>query len=164
METAGRVLLRIFSPRWARSGRSAGICLVLTLALCATGLAAQPRAAAYDARRLDVPRDLNDGWLIRPGDDPSYASPALDDSDWTSFNLQTQLAKALRGAHSQVVWYRLHLQVDPTQTGIALREETLARAFEVYVNGERLMSSGRLAPFRSTPTTPRFSLPFRIAW
>ena len=129
-------------------GRMAGIYLALILALGTTGLLAQASPATFDAKRLDVPRDLNDDWLVHPGDDPSYAEPILDDSRWTAINLQTPLPTVLHGARPQIVWYRLHVQVDPGQTSIALREETLARAFEVYVNGERLMTSGQFEPFR----------------
>lgn len=155
-----KTLLRVVFEMTRRRTRSrlAGIYLALilalilappSLALVTPGLSAQASPTAFDARRLDVPRDLNDGWLVQPGDDPAYANPSFDDSGWAPINLQTPLATALHGAHPQIVWYRLHLQVDPSQTGIALREETLARAFEVYVNGERFMTSGQLAPFRS---------------
>ena len=125
----------------------AGI-LALLLVAAATALPAQANSAAFDAKRLSVPRDLNDGWLVKPGDAPSYADPNLHDSNWTAFNPQTSLASALHGAHPPIVWYRLHLQIDPTQTGIALREETLARAFEIFVNGERLITTGQVSPFR----------------
>jgi len=144
--------------------RMPGICLALalvplTLTAGATGLKAQAGPAAVDARRLDVARDLNDGWLIQSGDNPSYAAPGFDDSNWTAVDLNTPLAKVLHGAHPQIVWYRLRVQVDPTQTGLALREETLARAFEVYVNGERLMTSGHFDPFRSYTYKARILAP-----
>ncbi len=129
---------------------AARVALILALgaALGATRLSAQATTAASDAKHMDVPRDLNDGWLIQSGDNPAYANPSFDDATWTAINIQTPLAKVLHGARPQIVWYRLHLQVDPTQTDLALREETLARAFEVYVNGERLMTSGHFDPFR----------------
>jgi hypothetical protein len=140
---------------WAiTKGRMAGafaamILAALILASGATCLMAQSSPQAKDARRFDVARELNDGWLIQTGDDPAYASPGLNDSNWTAINLDTPLATVLHGAHPQIIWYRLHVQVDATQTGLALREESLARAFEVYVNGERLMTSGHFDPFRA---------------
>jgi sigma-B regulation protein RsbU (phosphoserine phosphatase) len=129
--------------------------ILLILAASAPGMWAQGLTAklamkpgTFDATRLTAPRVLGGTWLIHAGDDPSYADPALDDSAWTAFNLQTPLPATLDGARPAVVWYRLKIQVDPTQTGIALREETLARAFEIYVNGERIMALGQFAPFR----------------
>ncbi len=136
-----------------------GICLVFALVLAlilalnlgVTGVWAQSSATGFDAKRLDVPRDLDDGWVVmQTNDDPSYASPSFNDSSWKPFDLHVSVQDLLqqRQQHSRIIWYRLHLQVDPTVTGLALREETLAHAFEIYVNGERLMSSGQVAPIR----------------
>ena len=124
------------------------ICLTLTLVLGGTGVLAQTSDRDYDATRLDAPRDLNDNWLLHPGDDMNYAAPGFDDSGWAPYNLSVALPSILPD-HPQTVWYRLHVKVNPKQTGISLREETLAHAFEVYVNGERLMTTGHVAPFRS---------------
>lgn len=141
-----RTLLR--DVLFAMAGRRmARICVALTLVLGATGLLAQASPVAFDATRLDAARDLDDGWRMHAGDDPSYANPGFDDSNWPAFDLQTPLQQALHGARPQIVWYRLQVQVNRAQTNIALREETLARAFEIYVNGERLAVSGNLAPF-----------------
>ncbi len=48
---------------------------------------------------------------------------------------------------TQVVWYRLHVKTDPAATGLALSERNVSRAFEIYVNGERLIASGKVAPY-----------------
>lgn len=143
MDTLSRHIVFAITRR-----RAVAVCLALVLVQGAMGLFAQAAPAVFDARRLDVPRELNDDWRLYSGDDPAYANPNLNDVDWSAFNLKTPLPTALHGAHPRVVWYRLHIQVDPTRTGIALREETLARAFEVYVNGERLLASGQFEPFR----------------
>ena len=122
--------------------------LTLIVAMNAVALYALSPAAAFDATHLSVPRNLNSSWLLKAGDDPTFAQPGLDDSNWTAFDLQTPLQTVLRGATPQIVWYRIHMRVDPAQSGVALREESLARAFEVFVNGERIMTSGQFAPFR----------------
>ena len=124
------------------------IWLALALALGATGLWAQAIEKPFDAKRLDVPRDLDDGWVVHSGDDPAYSDPSFEDSSWTALDLHTNLSTALHGERPEVVWYRLHVRVDPTETGVALREDTLARAFEVYVNGEPLIKSGQFNPLR----------------
>src|ERR1035437_10385775 len=54
-----------------------------------------------------------------------------------------------------VIWYRIRAKVDPIQTGLALREMMISRAFEVYVNGERLMASGQVSPFVPYTTNSR---------
>jgi sigma-B regulation protein RsbU (phosphoserine phosphatase) len=141
--------LRNLLSRWNLSIPAIRIAtLTLMVAVSAVVLNAHTPVAALDATQLPVPRDLNSNWLVHEGDDPSFSQPGLDDSHWTPFGLQIPLDTVLRGAHPQIVWYRLHIQVDPKQTGIALREETLARAFEIYVNGNRIIASGQFAPFR----------------
>jgi hypothetical protein len=125
-----------------------GAWLATLLAFNGSLLLAQSAIPTFDARHLTELRDVNGTWLVQVGDDPAYANPGFDDSHWKALDLRTPLPTLLHGERPQIVWYRLRVQVDPGQTGIALREETLARAFEVYVNGERLMTSGRFAPFR----------------
>jgi sigma-B regulation protein RsbU (phosphoserine phosphatase) len=50
------------------------------------------------------------------------------------------------GRLPEVLWYRLRLKVNPAQSGLALDEQMISRAFEVYVNGERLIAVGRFSP------------------
>jgi hypothetical protein len=121
------------------------------IAACALfALAASVHAqnsAAFDATRLREPADLGTAWLVHGGDDPAFASPAFDDSHWTLFDPYKNLLTAFPLKHPEVVWYRLRIKVDPTQTGLALREWNISSAFEIYVNGERLIACGQVAPY-----------------
>jgi sigma-B regulation protein RsbU (phosphoserine phosphatase) len=119
----------------------------LVLACAAPVLAAQ----AFDATHLVAPTDLNSPWLMHPGDDPAYARPDFDDSQWIPFDAHTDIKSIFKTRHPSVVWYRMHMKVSPDQAGLALRESRLSSAFEVYVNGERIMASGQVEPF--TPYT-----------
>ena len=47
----------------------------------------------------------------------------------------------------EVVWYRLHVKVAPNDKGLSLREWNLASAFEIYVNGQKLINTGTVSPF-----------------
>ena len=58
-----------------------------------------------------------------------------------------------------MVWYRLHVKVLPNQTGLALAEWNISSAFEVYVNGQRLMQAGRVAPFAAYTFSARLLEP-----
>ena len=123
---------------------------VLAMLILGLGLSA-PRALAqsFDATRLSEPTDLGGTWLIHAGDDAAWSRPDLDDSSWTKVDAAASLHDAFPKANPEVVWYRLHVKVLPTQTGLALAEFNLASAFEVFVNGERLMQAGRVAPFEA---------------
>ena len=105
------------------------------------------RAQSFDASGLHVPSELSSNWLIQAGDDLTYARPDFDDSHWTLFDPHTSLDKIWGKTRPSIVWYRLHVKVDPTESGLALNEWGISRAFEIYVNGELLMVSGRVAPF-----------------
>jgi sigma-B regulation protein RsbU (phosphoserine phosphatase) len=125
--------------------------LVIVLAALAMGLplcAAQ--APVFDASHLSAPSQLNAKWLVHAGDDPAYAHPDFDDSHWTLFDPVSShgsLADTYGKSRPQIIWYRLRVKVDPAQKDLALDEINLARAMEIYVNGERAIVLGRIDPF-----------------
>jgi hypothetical protein len=121
----------------------------LAMALGATGVAAQITVPSFDATHLAAPAELDGTWRMHAGDDPSFANPAFDDSRWTPFDVSQPITRFFPEDRPEVVWYRLRVLVDPTQTGLALREQTLSHASEVYVNGESVMTSGSVAPYRA---------------
>ncbi|MGB6974133.1 MAG: PP2C family protein-serine/threonine phosphatase [Terracidiphilus sp.] len=118
---------------------------LLLTALLALGTAAH--AQNFDATHLHGPMDLGVTWLVHAGDDPAYAQPGFDDSQWLRFNPSASLKNVIKNGHPSVIWYRLHVKVDPSQTGLSLLEWGISPAFEIYVNGQRLMTCGRVDPF-----------------
>jgi phosphoserine phosphatase RsbU/P len=136
----------ILLVRWA----ALRVCLLLIVA----GLWAEPapacaqgQVAVYDATGLREPEYLKGPWLVHAGDDPAYARADFDDSKWMVFDATKPLLPEIAAARPEVVWYRLHVKVSPGQAGLALQEFRLASAFEVYVNGARLLQTGRVKPF-----------------
>ncbi len=119
------------------------------IAVCAgLALAALPlNAQSFDATNLRQPTDLRATWLVHQGDDPAYAQPDFDDSQWAKFDSSTSIHSVIHSTDPTVVWYRLHVKVLPTESGLALEEWQISSAFEVYVNGQRLMQTGQVAPF-----------------
>jgi phosphoserine phosphatase RsbU/P len=118
---------------------AAGLCFALGSSIA--------RAQTFDATDLREPADLGCKWLVTSGDDPGYARTDLDDSHWTPFDPHSSITDIFGKTHPKVVWYRLRVKVNPNQTGLALREMAISGAFEVYVNGERLITSGQIAPY-----------------
>jgi phosphoserine phosphatase RsbU/P len=108
--------------------------------------AAQSRQPVFDATQLAEPSDLGSVWLLHEGDDPAYARPDFDDAQWMKFDPHTDIRKIFTGRPPEVLWYRLRVKVNPAQSGLALEEQMISRAFEVYVNGERLIAVGRFSP------------------
>jgi hypothetical protein len=130
----------------------AGICLSASLGLLlfppARLCAQTPPAGTLDATTLRQPTDLGFVWLIKADDDPSYARADFDDSQWTPFDTNQSLKLIFPTQHPSIVWYRLHVKVTPNETGLSLEEFNLSSAFEIYVNGERLLLNGNVSPYR----------------
>jgi sigma-B regulation protein RsbU (phosphoserine phosphatase) len=106
------------------------------------------RAQSFDATRLLQPTDLGVTWLVQAGDDPAFAQPGFDDSQWMRVDTNKSLKEYFPSTHPSVIWYRLHVKVAPSQTGLALAEWNLASAFEIYANGQKLIESGGVVPYR----------------
>lgn len=126
-----------------RLSRLPFICIV-TIGLWADVFA---QAQTFDASNLSEPANLDARWLIHAGDDPAYARPDFDDSQWTPFDPSSPLNAVFPHSHPEIVWYRLRVKVNPAQAGLALSETMISRAFEIYVNGERLMAVGQVQPY-----------------
>jgi hypothetical protein len=129
--------------------------IVVATALCLVPAWPAARSQTFDATNLKEPVDLGATWLVRAGDDPAYADPKLDDSHWTPFDPHSSITDIFGTADPEMIWYRIHVKVDPKQSGLALREYAISRAFEIYVNGERLIASGQIAPFIPYTLTAR---------
>ncbi|MGA7109574.1 MAG: SpoIIE family protein phosphatase [Terracidiphilus sp.] len=130
----------------------------LLLALTSLGSFSVARAQTFDATNLREPADLDSKWFVQAGDNPTYASPVFDDTHWTLYDPHTPI-NPLFPQHPEVLWYRLHVQVNPAMTGLALREMLISHAFEVYINGERVMACGQVAPFVQSMSAARVLLP-----
>ncbi len=133
---------------------------ITVIAFVVPGFAPLPlHAQTFDATGLREPAYPGVPWLIRAGDEPAWAQPGFDDSHWTFFDPHSSLTSVFPNEKPQVVWYRLHVKVDPKQTGLALDERSVSRAFEIYVNGERLISNGQVNPFKQYTVGARILKP-----
>ena len=131
--------------------------------LLATVLPAQ--SPVLDITHIHSPRFLDSTWVIQSGDNPAYAGPAFDDSHWIPFDPYSNVNAIYGNQHPNVIWYRLRIKVDPAEKDLALSESQIARAFEIYVNGERIMASGQMDPFKPYTTAARIvaRVPQRMA-
>lgn len=127
------------------------VCRVLTVVFAALALSVclHAQLPVFDASHLREPSELSAQWLVHAGDDPAYARPDFDDSQWMLVNpsTPTPVEKLYGKSRPPIVWYRLRVKVDPAQKDLALGTSDLAHAFEIYVNGERLIRVGRMVPF-----------------
>jgi hypothetical protein len=141
--------------------RSLGILIFCGTLLSAVASAALPSNAsgslpgAQDAPFLannpGRPYVAIDGaWAFRPGDDPVYASPDLDDSQWA--RIQVDRAWEGQGFRNLTgfAWYRRRVTIVPSNENaegqLAVTLPGVQDAAEVYWNGRLVGTYGKLPP------------------
>ena len=94
---------------------------ILVLIAAATVLmqAEFARGAAGRAAYNHVIQGLGNGevpldgpWQFHPGDDPSWASPSIDDSDWEQFAVDKPWGAQGYPSGSGFAWYRCHITIE----------------------------------------------------
>jgi phosphoserine phosphatase RsbU/P len=139
--------------------RSLSAIRILAAALClgvlysATGLNAQtkpspaPATAAqpFDATNLRVPAGLGANGVFIGGDDPAFARADYDDSKWLAADGKRPIHEIFPHSQPEVIWQRIHVKVSPNQTGLAIEAWNVSDAFELYVNGQKLLEAGHFA-------------------
>jgi phosphoserine phosphatase RsbU/P len=105
------------------------------------------RAQVFDASDIQKPVNVDAPWRAHVGDNPAWARPDFDDSSWMLVDPYKHLLEYFPEDHTTVIWYRIRVKVAAHQTGLALQETHLSRAFEIYINGNRVMGSGSVSPY-----------------
>jgi len=86
---------------------------------------------------------LGPEWLFHPGDDPQWASPNLDDHDWTVVSTQRQLI-SYGFRDMRYGWYRMHIRLRPGAPAPLVALQGVNGSCEVFANGVRIGSHGRM--------------------
>lgn len=83
------------------------------------------------------PTWVTDGWRYHPGDNPAWADPSLNDSDWQRLTPQQETDSCSRGC-----WYRLHIELPQHRTTpLALLLLAQQGVFEAYIDNHRAGSA-----------------------
>ncbi|MFN7977594.1 MAG: diguanylate cyclase [Vicinamibacterales bacterium] len=92
-------------------------------------------------------RSLAGPWQFKPGDDPSWASPSLDDRTWASIQVPKSWGRQGYADVYGMAWYRTRVRLPwPADEPLALALGKIDSAYEVYVGGRRLGGAGQLPP------------------
>ncbi|HMB93945.1 MAG TPA: SpoIIE family protein phosphatase [Rhodothermales bacterium] len=90
-------------------------------------------------------------WKYNAADDPAFANPAYDDSDWPWEDTHLLADQPLTDDWQGLGWFRLSFRVDSALVGIPLGIRLLHYgAAEVYLDGDLLYTSGTVG---TTPET-----------
>ena len=121
-------------------------CLLLLLSAVPAGARVDKPHPPVDPRNvtaslLNGPIDLSSTWLEMQGDDPSYADPHFDDSEWAVVSARHR-SKIFKVKGPDAVWYRTHVHVPAGSRDLALLTRWFPGTWEIYVNGIKVGDSG----------------------
>lgn len=132
------------SPSFALASRCSVILALLWLYAGPTRLCAQHA----DLSTIQKPSYIEGIWRVKAGDDLEWARSEFDDSDWMLVDPQRNLLEYFPKDRPEILWYRIRVKVSLYQTTLALAEVHVSHAFEIFVNGEKLISDGTISPYR----------------
>ncbi len=91
---------------------------------------------------------LPDRWLLKTGDDSSFASPTYDDQAWKLVDVPSPWEPQGFEGYDGIAWYRVHFSVGPefVSKTLTLALGKVDDADVTYLNGERIGSMGRFPP------------------
>jgi hypothetical protein len=93
-------------------------------------------ATAYGERVL-----LGPNWLFHAGDNPTWASPVLDDTGWKTVSTEKELFEyGIRDI--SYAWYRIHVHLSPSTRNLMVGTRSISGRYEIFANGVRIGGLG----------------------
>jgi alpha-galactosidase len=89
-----------------------------------------------------------EGWRLRPGDDPRWSAPLLDETEWTPIEVGVPWERAGHPDLDGFAWYRARFTVGaPAPAGpLHLALGAVDDADETFLNGVRIGGTGSMPP------------------
>ena len=104
-------------------------------------------AQQFDATRLTAPTDLGKvSWYFQQGDDPAWSRADFGDTGWKVIDPQQALKTYATVQPNGIYWYRLHLRIPQQGHSLGLQTGSIARAFQIFANGQLLARGGGFPP------------------
>ncbi|TDW99449.1 putative Ig domain-containing protein [Dinghuibacter silviterrae] len=88
--------------------------------------------------------DLSNGWKFRTGDDPSWATPGLDESTWKPIEVGHQWETQGYPGYDGYAWYRLHLVIPSSLKHSSYLKESIRLALGKIDDGDEVFLNGKL--------------------
>jgi signal transduction histidine kinase/DNA-binding response OmpR family regulator/HPt (histidine-containing phosphotransfer) domain-containing protein len=142
------------SPRWL------SLPFLMAFVVLARGSASsqaeQPAAASASVGHTLVLDGLGRGavpvdgpWQFHLGDDLRWADPGYDDSTWEQIKADNTWGAEGHPGYTGFAWYRRSIRIPPSASGpgkLAILMPAVDDAYELYWNGMKIGSQGRLPP------------------
>lgn len=94
---------------------------------------------------VETGTNLQGSWKYHPGDNPEWANPAFDDTEWESTNTLMFGSELPESGWEGLGWFRLRLSIPDEQLWnmpLALRVTFQGGASEIYLDGELIYKFG----------------------
>jgi sigma-B regulation protein RsbU (phosphoserine phosphatase) len=114
--------------------------------LTAVAVASPASAQQADASATGGPTSLDAPWRLYFGDDPAFAQPGFDDSDWMLHRIDKDWASEGRRGYAGYAWYRMRVVLPNASEPLALAIYPPGSAVEVYIDGTLAGTIGRMHP------------------
>jgi hypothetical protein len=115
-------------------------------ALLFIALASSSPAQQVDASNTGGSTQLDAPWRLHFGDDPAFAQPGFDDSQWTLHRIDKDWASAGHKGHAGYAWYRMRVILPKRAEPLALAVYHPVSAVEVYIDGTLAGTIGHMSP------------------
>jgi len=119
---------------------------LILFALFAAIAAPAIHAQIFDASAAGGPIAITAPWRFHTGDNPAWASPSFNDSQWALHPIGKSWADQGLPDYSGYVWLRLRVKLPSTDEPLALLVYPLADAEEVYADGKLIGTIGQMRP------------------
>lgn len=115
---------------------------------------AQPGAFSLESDHLPI-ASLDGLWRFHAGDDPGFASPALDDSAWPLVHSDQSWAEQHLPIAADTFWYRAQVLVPAGSEPLSLYLPEVVMSYQVYRDGQLVGGFGAMPPHpHMTSTMP----------
>ena len=125
-------------------GRAAALLAIFQAAALMSQAAPAPLVVAGLGRGTVA---LDGPWEFHTGDDPAWAAPGFDDSNWERIAIDRPWGDQGHWAYSGFAWYRRRVTFEPSSTDssrVGLYVPPAVLQYELYWNGRLVGRSGRM--------------------
>ena len=120
---------------------------ILLILVALVSIAAPGPAQVFDLDKLREPVTPLDGlWHFHTGDNPAWADPNFDDSNWPLVRSGESWTKQGYFTYSGYAWYRFAVQVVDGRKPLGLLLPRIYTGYQVYANGKLIGGSGSIIP------------------
>ncbi|MEO8085185.1 MAG: adenylate/guanylate cyclase domain-containing protein [Bacteroidota bacterium] len=109
----------------------------------------------------DYPNIIDKNWKFYAGVDTTMAAQSFNDSQWMNVKTFLRWSDTMHTTFSGIGWFRLHITADTSVAGVPLAMSiTHFGASEIYLDGKRLKSFGKIRDADSTEYYDPRDVPF----